>query len=73
MDTIRVCVGQHSVGSDLGLCLQRLTADNKILHWQAKTIMKKHINHQKPGRQTKQSNQLSLPHQDDCKTRMDIK
>ena len=25
------------------------------------------------GRQTKQSNQLSLPHQDDCKTRMDIK
>ena len=23
--------------------------------------------------QTKQSNQLSLPHQDDCKTRMDIK
>ena len=26
-----------------------------------------------PGRQTKQSNQLSLPHQDDCKTRMDIK
>ena len=22
---------------------------------------------------TKQSNQLSLPHQDDCKTRMDIK
>ena len=28
---------------------------------------------QSPGRQTKQSNQLSLPHQDDCKTRMDIK
>ena len=26
-----------------------------------------------PGRQTKQSNQLSLPHQDDCKTRMEIK
>ena len=25
------------------------------------------------GRQTKQSNQLSLPHQDDCKTRRDIK
>ena len=24
-------------------------------------------------RQTKQSNQLSLPHQDDCKTRMDTK
>ena len=30
-------------------------------------------NHKTPGRQTKQSNQLSLPHQDDCKTRMDIK
>ena len=25
------------------------------------------------GRQLKQSNQLSLPHQDDCNTRMDIK
>ena len=25
-----------------------------------------------PGRQIKQSNQLSLPHQDDCNTRMDI-
>ena len=25
------------------------------------------------GRQVKQSNQLSLPHQDDCNTRMDIK
>ena len=30
-------------------------------------------NHDTPGRQTKQSNQLSLPHQDDCKTRRDIK
>ena len=29
--------------------------------------------HEKPGRQIKQSNQLSLPHQDDCNTRMDIK
>ena len=32
-----------------------------------------HNNHETPGRQTKQSNQLSLPHQDDCKARMDIK
>ena len=44
MDTIRVLtvwirLGQHSVWSDLGLCLQRLTADNKILSWQAKTII----------------------------------
>ena len=29
--------------------------------------------HTTPGRQIKQSNQLSLPHQDDCNTRMDIK
>ena len=32
-----------------------------------------HNNHETPGRQTKQSNQLSLPYQDNCKTRMDIK
>ena len=31
------------------------------------------LNHHKtPGRQIKQSNQPSLPHQDDCNTRMDI-
>ena len=30
-----------------------------------------HNNHETPGRQTKQSNQLSLPHQDDCKIRME--
>ena len=29
--------------------------------------------HEAPGRQIKQSNQLSLPHQDDCNTKMDIK
>ena len=29
--------------------------------------------HETPGRQIKHSNQLSLPHQDDCNTRMDIK
>ena len=28
--------------------------------------------HETPGRQIKQINQLSLSHQDDCKTRMDI-
>ena len=32
-----------------------------------------HNNHKTPGRQTKQINQLSLSHQDDCKTRMDTK
>ena len=31
-----------------------------------------HNNYKTPGRQTKQSNQPSLPHQDDCKTRRDI-
>ena len=30
-------------------------------------------NHETQGRQTKQSNQLPLPHHDDFKTRMDIK
>ena len=29
--------------------------------------------HETPGRQNKQSNQLSLPHQDDCSTRIEIK
>ena len=29
--------------------------------------------HETPGRQIRQSNQLSLPKQDDCYTRMDIK
>ena len=30
------------------------------------------LNHyETPGRQIKQSNQLSLPHQDDCNTKMD--
>ena len=28
--------------------------------------------HETPGRQIKQSNQLSLPHQDDCNSRMDV-
>ena len=32
-----------------------------------------HNNHETPGGQTKQSNQLSLTRQDDCKTKMDIK
>ena len=31
-----------------------------------------HNHHETPGRKTKQNNLLSLPHQDDCKTRMDI-
>ena len=30
-------------------------------------------NNETQGRQIKQSNQLSLPHQNDCNTRMDIK
>ena len=29
--------------------------------------------HETPGRQTKQSNQLSFPHQDGCRAKMDIK
>ena len=32
-----------------------------------------HSIHETPGRQTNQSNQLSLPHRDDCKTVIDTK
>ena len=32
-----------------------------------------HINNETPGRQTKQSNQLSPPHRGDCKTKMGTK
>ena len=39
--------------------------------WHGKEVPTNH--HETPGRQIKQSNQLSLPHQDDFNTRMDIK
>ena len=45
---------------------QSQTADNP---WHLKEGPLNH--HETPGRQIKQSNQLSLPHQDDCNTRMD--
>ena len=32
-----------------------------------------HNNHETPGRQTKQTNQLSVSRQDDCKTKIDKK
>ena len=47
---------------------QSQTADNT---WHREEEPLNH--HETPGRQIKQSNQLSLPHQDDCNTRMDIK
>ena len=47
---------------------QSQTADNP---WYRKE--ESHNKHETPGRQTKQSNHLSLPHQDDCKIRMGIK
>ena len=47
---------------------QSQTADNPV-HREEEPL-----NHQETlGRQFKQSNQLSFPHQDDCNTRMDIK
>ena len=47
---------------------QSQTADN------LEALEEEPLNHQEtPGWQIKQSNQLSLPHQDDCNTRMDIK
>ena len=47
---------------------QSQTADNP---WHREEEPLNH--HKTPGRQIKQSNQLSLPHQDDCNTRVDIK
>ena len=47
---------------------QSQTADNS---WYREEEPRSH--HETPGRQNKQSNQLSLAYQDDCKTRMDIK
>ena len=44
-------------------------SDRDILHREEEP----HNNHETLGRQTKQSNQLSLPYQDDYKTRMAIK
>ena len=42
----------------------------QTIPWQREEAPLNH--HKTPGRQIKQSNQLSLPHQDDCNTRMDI-
>ena len=47
---------------------QSQTADNP---WHREEEPLNH--HETPGRQIKQSIQLSLHHQDDCNTRMDIK
>ena len=47
---------------------QSQTADNPV------ASREEPLNHHRTSRrQIKQSNQLSLPHQDDCNTRMDIK
>ena len=47
---------------------QSQTADNPV------ALEEEPLNHHETlGRQIKQSNQLSLPHQDDCNTSMDIK
>ena len=47
---------------------QSQTADNHVAREE-----EQFNHHETPGRQIKQSNQLSLPHQDICNTRMDIK
>ena len=48
---------------------QSQTADKNPSHREEEP----HNNYETPGRQTKQSNQLSLLNQDDCITRRDIK
>ena len=53
---------------------QSQTADNPVALRGPWHCEEEPLNHREtPGRQIKQSNQLSLPHQDDCNTRMDIK
>ena len=52
--------------------------DQEILQSQTEdkphvTVRKSHTTQETLERQTKQSDQLSLSHQDDCKTKMDIK
>ena len=47
---------------------QSQTADNPVAPQE-----EPHNHHETPGRQIKKSNQISIPHQDDCNTRMDIK
>ena len=45
--------------------------DQQTTPWHREEELLNH--HETPGRQIKQSNQPSLPHQDDCNTRTDIK
>ena len=48
---------------------QSQTADNPMAPGEEEPLNR----HKTPGRQIKQSNQLSLAHQDDCNARIDIK
>ena len=62
----------------LGNCLKKVSMIRKYHNHKPQTTpwhrKEEPLNHREtPGRQIKQSNQLSLPHQDDCNTRMDIK
>ena len=63
--------------SEITLCVKNSEYDQEIQQSQTADRHREeepHNNHETPGRQTKQSNQLSLQsHRDDCKTRMDIK
>ena len=63
------CVYYLKIVSEYGQEIpQSQTTDNP---WHHEEEPFKH--HETAGRQIKQSNQLSLPHQDDCNTRIDIK
>ena len=59
---------QHKISEYVQEIPQSQTADN-LWHREEEPLN----HHKTPRRQIKQSNQLSLPHQDDCNTRMDIK
>ena len=70
------CVNHIGIKLFLNISRQRVEYHNHTLQTNQRHHEEKQQNsnsHKAPGRQLKQSNQLSLPHQDDCKIRKDTK
>ena len=73
-----ICKGQNRKSQNMEFLLKIVSMIRKYHNHKPQTIPwhrkeEPHNHHETPGRRTKQSNQLSLPHQDDFKTKMDIK
>ena len=71
-------MNKHKIVSNLRIPLKIVSMIRKYHNHKLQTNSwhrekEPHNNQETRGRQTKQSNQFSLPHQDDCKTRMDMK